>query len=127
MNKGQVSVEFVSLLSIALLASSVLLGLLNYRVAAADERHGYVKAEEIAQRTAYHVEYLSANPDSKVDISYSPRLDRNYTVKIQSNQVTAAFEDGNASYPVNYNGPSANFTTSQKTTLIYSDGGVKVE
>lgn len=124
MTKGQVSIEFISLLSLVLLISSVLTAQVIQKSAGMEERSRLTQAENIAQKTAYRVDYLLSNRNSSVRVVYSNELSENYSVKVRPGRVVVPTNEGNASFPTYYSGNPVNLSTEKDYWLSYSEGSI---
>ena len=122
--KGQVSIEFVSLLSMGLLASSILVTAVQDRNIAVQDRNEYVRAEKIAQKVAYKIEYVMADQESQVDLEFSPQLDETYNVNITSNKVTAGTRERSAGVQTAYTGSNHTLHTNKSYQVSYDEGVV---
>lgn len=124
--KGQVSVEFISLLAITLIASSVLVSGVTDRRANVEDRKDLMRAEDIAQKTAYTFEYVISERDVKVELDYSPELEQNYTINVTGNRVEVKIGDRVTGVGTAYSGESFTLNSKETYNLSY-DGGVIVE
>ena len=122
MNKGQVSIEFITMLSLALLSSSILIGAISDRSLTLEEKSRTDAAEGVAQKTAYRVDYLISSNDSSTRLSYSSSLPKNFTVEIGSEYVRVDTVAGSTTFPTGYDGSKLVFGTETDHDLIYEQG-----
>lgn len=120
--KGQISIEFLSLLSIALLASSILVTTVSDRNIALQERNQQFRAEQIAEKTSYKIEYVLSNKNSSVELGFSPELEGNYTVNISSRFVTASVASTEAGVRTLYEGGNRTISTDKTYNITYEEG-----
>jgi len=120
--KGQVSIEFISLLSIALVASAVLVTEMNDRAAEYSRSSPYAEAEKLAQKVAYKFDYALSADNTSVELDFSPRLEENYNITVLSGQVVVNFDAGSSSFPTMYEGDTV-ILNSTKSYEISSSGG----
>ena len=125
--KGQVSIEFISLLSIALLASAVLVTEMNDRAMEYSRSSPYTEAEKLAQKVAYKFDYTLSTENTSVRIDFSPRLEENYNITAVSGQVVVEFDTGSASFPTHYQGDRINLNSTKSYTLSNSAGELLVK
>lgn len=124
--KGQVSIEFISLLSIALLASAVLVTEMNDRAMEYSRSSPYTEAEKLAQKVAYKFDYSLSAKNTTVQLDFSPRLEENYNITVISGQVVVDFDTGSASFPTRYQGDTINFNSTESYTISNSGGDLLV-
>lgn len=127
MSRGQVSIEFITLLSITLVASSILIGLMNERAIAFRQTDEIAQAESIAQKTAYRVDYLISSQKSAVNIDYQVSQGSNTTIRVQEGIVSVENPEASANYPTSYQGNLIELYTNQSYVLKYSKGEIIVE
>lgn len=126
--KGQVSIEFMSILILTLLMSSVLITNLEIRSANFQTEKEVKQAQKIAQKTSYKVSYTLANKNSTVTLRYPPNLDNQYNITINSSSTVVSSPQESFRFETRYGGPKEfEFNTSETYTLSYSQGGVKVD
>lgn len=118
--KGQVSIEFISLLTLALLASAVLVTELNDRAIQYSQSTPYSEAQEIAQKTAYTVNYVRANENSSKVLDFDPSLEQ-YNITVGSGQVSVRFESGSSSFPTSYEGSVNSLNSTDEYIVRYDD------
>ena len=126
MRKGQISIEFISLLAIALLASSVLVTELNDRALEYSKASPYSEAQKIAQKTAYSIDYVRSNHNASKTLDFNPDLENDYSIVAASNQVVVSFETGSASFPTSYSGSQISLNSSESYKVSY-DGGLSIK
>jgi hypothetical protein len=124
--KAQVSIEFISLLSIALLASAILVTAVNGKAIQFSQSTSYTEAQKIAQKTAYKVDYVLSEKNTSLELSYNPGLEEIYNVTLDSGNVLVEYTEGDASFPTAYTGPKIRFNTSG-THMVAHDSGLEVK
>ena len=124
--KGQISIEFIALLSIALLASSVLVTELNEQVIQYSESTPYAEAQSLAQKVAYSFDYVKSRGNSSVELGFEPELEKNYNISVGGGQVIVSFDTGSASFPTRYQGSQFNLNSTEKYSITYN-GSYNVE
>jgi hypothetical protein len=126
--KGQVSIEFVSILIFTLLMSSILISNLEIRSANFQTEKDTRQAQKIAQKTSFKVAYASANKNSAVKLDYPYYLDNQYNISINSSSTVVSSPQESFRFETRYNGPKEfEFNTSKTYSLNYSKGGLKVD
>lgn len=120
--KGQVSIEFISLLSLALLASAILVTSMSDRAIEYSRSSPYYDAQDIAQKVAYKVDYVISEKNTSLDLEFSPRITEEYNITIGSGQVLVNFDTGDSSFPTRYNGTDIELKTNQSYTISYQGG-----
>lgn len=124
MNKGQVSIEFITLLSVTLVGSSILIGLMNERAIAFRQTEEVAQTESIAQKTAYKIDYLISSQNSTVNLDYPASQGSNTTIQIQEGIVSVENPEGSANYPTSYQGQMIQLKTDQSYSLNYNEGEI---
>lgn len=124
--KGQVSIEFMSLLAIALLASAVLVTEMNDRAMEYSRSSPYTEAEKLAQKVAYKLDYTMSSENTSVKLDFSPRLEENYNITVVPRQVVVNFDAGSSSFPTRYQGGKISFNTTENYQLSKSAGELVV-
>lgn len=125
--KGQSSIEFMILLSLVLLTSSILLSDLNDKAADLQIRQDFSEAQKVARMTDYYVELAKINENTSIELSYPSELSQNYIVELNHTEAEVYYQDLTASFTVRYDGDPITFDTSESYTLTNENGGVKVE
>lgn len=125
--KAQASIEFIALLSIALLASSILLDLVNDKALQIEKQSRNEEAQNIAQKTAYRLDLITSTENSSTLISYSDALDKNYTVRVGDGYVTVNSSTGPVSSRTVYGGKKHKFGTRSDKKISYQRGDIKIE
>ena len=118
--KGQVSIEFIALLSIALLASSILVTELNERVTQYGQATPYAEAQSLAQKVAYSFDYVKSRGNSSVELGFEPGLENNYNISVGGGQVVVSFDSGSASFPTRYQGSQFKLNSTEKYVIRYN-------
>lgn len=124
--KAQVSIEFISLLSIALLASAILVTAVNGKAIQFSQSTSYTEAQKVAQKTSYKVDYVLSEKNTSLELSYNPGLEEIYNVTLDSGNVLVEYTEGDASFPTAYTGPKIKFNTSGIRVVRY-DSGLEVK
>lgn len=124
--KGQVSIEFISLLVVALLASSILVTELNERVTQYSESTPYSEAQSLAQKVAYSFDYVKARGNSSVQLGFEPGLEKDYGISAGEGQVIVSFDSGSASFPTRYEGSQFSLNSTENYVIKYN-GSYHVE
>jgi len=125
--KGQVSIEFMTLLSLTLLASSILISDLNDRATQMQRTEAYIDAEEVALKTDYALSQSLARKNTTVTLDYSPNLEKKYKVDVNKNQIKVYDYEQLGSFRTRY-GFSRNLqvNTTQKYLLEFNGSGIDV-
>jgi hypothetical protein len=118
--KGQTSVEFISLISLSLLVSSVFVTALSERKANFSEYQPTVESEKIAQKVSFVFEYLKSQNNSSTKLKFSPKLSRNYNITTGEGITTVKFRSGESTFPTNYEGPKKSLNTSRNYEVKYN-------
>jgi len=120
--KGQVSIEFMTLLALALLGSTLLLNVLDRKASAYNSEKQFDRSEQLASKTNYVLSYVEAHKNSTIDLGFTNDLDRVYVIEIDSN--TTVVESPNNRFTFNswYEG-SHNFTLNTSNSYQVSGGG----
>jgi len=122
--KAQSSIEFIALLSLTLLASSVLLDALNDKAILAERQSRAEEAQYVAHNTAYRLNLLTSTQNSSTKLRYSDNLKKNYTVKIKNGYVIVESQAGPAISRTVYNVTSHTFGTRNGKQIRLQQGGV---
>lgn len=120
MNKGQVSIEFMALLSIALLGSSILVTELTDRAIQYSKSSPYSEAQKIAQEVSYTFDYLKTQKNASRDLDFDPGLRKDYTITVGNGQTVVSFDSGSASFPTRYKGSSLDLKANQSYVVSYN-------
>ncbi|NMJ77418.1 hypothetical protein GLU64_03340 [Nanohaloarchaea archaeon] len=120
--KAQSSIEFIALLSLTLLASSVLLDALNDKAILAERQSRAEEAQYVAQNTAYRLNLLMSARNSSTKLRYSDNLKKNYTVKIKNGYVIVDSQAGPAISRTVYNKTSLTFGTRNGKEIRLQEG-----
>lgn len=106
----------------ALLASSILVTAVADKNAALQNRNQQIRAEQIAQKTAYKIEYVMANKDAKIELSYSTKLNTNYTVNISAGKIVVGVGNRTTGFRTFYDGPNHTLYTEKSYNISYNEG-----
>lgn len=123
--KGQVSIEFLSLMVIALLASALLVTALQDRAVEFNRASPYAEAQKIAQKVAYKIEYVKTE-NTAVEMDFPPQLEEEYNITVLSGQVVVSFDTGSSSFPARYSGDPIYLKSAESYTVEYSGGDLNV-
>lgn len=126
MRRGQSSVEFIVLLSLVLMASSLLIADLDEKSSNLRAAEAYSEARAIAMKTAYNVELVSSDKNITKEMRFPLELDDTYTIRIGKGRVNVLYNKKNESFTTAYKGDWLEFNTSKIYDLRYEDG-VKVD
>lgn len=124
--KGQVSIEFIGLLILALLASAILITELNNKTLQYTRSSPYAEAQSLAQKVAYKLDYVVSESNTSVRLEFSPDLEENYNISTDSGQVIVDYQEGSSEFPTLYDG-TLEMNTSQTYVLEYNGSGVDVK
>jgi hypothetical protein len=122
--KAQSSIEFIALLSLTLLASSVLLDALNDKAILAERQSRAEEAQYVAHNTAYRLNLLTSTQNSSTKLRYSDNLKKNYTVKIKNGYVIVESQAGPAISRTVYNVTPHTFGTRNGKQIRLQQGDV---
>lgn len=120
--KGQVSIEFMTLLSLTLLASSILISDLNDRATQMQRTESYIDAEEVALKTDYALSQALARKNTTVKLDYSPKLEKKYKVDVNKNQIKVYDYEQLGSFRTRY-GFSKNIQLNTTKSYIFKFNG----
>lgn len=125
--KGQSSIEFMSLLALILLGSSILISDLERKSAAFHTEKDFEQAERLAEKVNYKLSYVNTHRNSTIDLDFSPDLESVYTLEIDSGSTEVSTYMGDFSFSTRYSG-GGNFTiNTSETYSVKYEGGVKLE
>lgn len=119
--KGQIGIEFISLIAFALLVSSILIAALNEKAVNAENYREDSNAGKIARDTAYKIEYATAEPNKNLKID----IPEEYTAQV-ANTTVKVYGAGNSTYPINYEGQSISFESGNTYKIRKSINGVEI-
>jgi hypothetical protein len=123
--KGQVSIEFIGLLTLALLASAILITELNYKTLQYTRSSPYAEAQSLAQKVSYKLDYVVSESNTSIRLDFSPELERDYNITVDSGQVILDYPEGSSEFPTLYNG-SLDMNVKESYILEYNGSGVDV-
>lgn len=118
--KGQVSIEFMSLLAITLLGSSILITHVNDRALQFSESVPYKEAQSIGQKVSYTFDYVKAEGNASKKLQFNSDLAKKYEITVKENITTVSFDDGNVTVLNRYSGPELNLDTSKVYEVSYN-------
>ncbi|QGA81005.1 hypothetical protein [Candidatus Nanohalobium constans] len=119
--RGQISIEFISLLAIALLASSILVSALADRSAQFNRASPQSEALGVAQKVAYTFDYVNSEDNVSKKLVFSPDLQREYNITVGDGLVSADYGEGDANFPTSYQGSLISLNSTQ--AYLVEDGG----
>ncbi len=123
--KGQVSIEFIGLLTLALLASAILITELNYKTLQYTRHTPYAEAQSLAQKVSYKLDYVVSESNTSARLEFPPGLERGYNITVDSGQVVLDYPEGSSDFPTLYNG-SLDLDVNQSYILEYNGSDVDV-
>lgn len=121
MKIGQSSIEFMIILTLVLLASSILLSELNQRTASLNEVEKNIEAQSMALLTAHKFEAVSSNQNLSLELNYPSNLDDIYFIDIGGNTVNVSNGIRNATFYTGYSGDNFSLNTSKSYTINFND------
>jgi len=125
--KAQSSIEFISLLSLSLLISSILLADLETKTAAYTDQREFQQVEKIVEEISYKLSYVSSHRNSTVYLGFSPALEQTYIINLSTGLARIKTPTDEFNLTSRYRGKNnLSFNTSKSYALKY-DGGVEVE
>lgn len=124
--KGQISIEFMALLAVALLASSILVSELNSRAVQHSKSSPYTEAQKIAQEVSYTFDYVKTRDNASKTLGFEPDLQEDYSITVGNGQTVVDFDSGSASFPTRYQGSKYSLNANQSYKVRY-DGSYQVE
>lgn len=124
--KAQSSIEFISLLSLALLGAAILVAAVNSHIYEFERSSSFEEAEDLAKSLAFRADYV-VSQNASTRLEFPPDLRRNYTAQIGSGTVNVSFDSGYAAFPTLYEGSNVSFNLSESRVLNYSGGDLVVE
>jgi len=118
--KGQISIEFMSLLAITLLGSSILVTQVNDRAVQFSESVPYKEAQLIGQKVSYTFDYVKAEGKASKKLQFNSDLAKKYKITVKENSTTVGFDDGNVTVLNRYSGPELNLDASKVYEVSYN-------
>lgn len=120
---GQSSIEFISLVTLSLIAMSVLVSDIGDRTAAYTDQRQFIQAQKVAEKASYKLEYVNSNRNSTVVLDFPARLRGTYTMKVNSNSTVVQAPTDRFAFRSLYTGKkNFTFTTSQEYRISYNGG-----
>ena len=118
--KGQISIEFMSLLAITLLGSSILVTQVNDRAVQFSESVPYKEAQLIGQKVSYTFDYVKAEGNASKKLQFNSDLAKKYEIMVKENSTTVSFDNGNVTVLNRYPGPELNLDASKVYEVSYN-------
>ena len=125
--RGQVSIEFLSLLTLMLLASALLVTELRDRTVEFDKGVPYDEAGDISRKVAYTFDHLVTDEGVERKIKFSPDLRRNYSIKVNNSEVFVDYQTGSTVFPTLYEGEAVVMSSRESYVLSYNGSDVSAK
>lgn len=119
--KGQVSVEFISLLSITLLGLAVLITQINEKAIEFENSESYKESRFIGQKVSYIIDYVKSEGNMSKTLEFDSDLKEQYDIVLEQNRTTIIFDEGNTTIRNTYSGPKKILNTTENYEVKYND------
>ncbi|MFB6204356.1 MAG: hypothetical protein ABEJ75_01790 [Candidatus Nanohaloarchaea archaeon] len=129
MRKGQVAIEFMTLVGFSMLLLAIMMGFVAKKQSRAVQYHNYQTARDIAENVAFQAEMALVQGDGYSRRFFLPTAigGRNYNVTVRNNTVYLAWGEGFVTEPTLYRGRTLRLKSRGTTSYkVLNNGSVYI-